>query len=124
MVAIAVERYPGPTFVAADLLALTPERLAAAGGPETFDVIVLAGNVMVYLAPGTEQEVLRTLVGLLVPGGALVAGFSTDRDYTVGDLDRDAAAVGLITQHRFATWHLDPWVADADWAVTVLRRRE
>jgi SAM-dependent methyltransferase len=124
LVAIAVERYPGPVFMAADLLALTPERLTATGGPDAFDVIVLAGNVMVYLAPGTEQDVLRALVGLLVPGGRLVTGFATDRDYTVSDLDRDVAAVGLITQHRFATWHLDPWVADADWAVTVLRRGE
>ena len=122
LVAIATERYPGSIFVVSDLLALTPAKLSAAGGPETFDVIVLAGNVVVYLAPDTERDVLRNLVGLLVPGGLLVTGFATDRDYTVQDLDRDTAAVGLATEHRFATWHLDPWVADADWAVTVLRR--
>ena len=124
LVEIAIGRYPGPSFVIADLLSLTPEILSAAGGPEILDVIVLAGNVMVYLAPGTERDVLRTLTALLVPGGRMVTGFATDRDYTVADLDRDAAAVGLITQHRFASWHLDPWVADADWAVTVLRRRD
>ena len=42
----------------------------------------------------------------------MVTGFATDRDYTVADLDRDAAAVGLVIEHRFATWHLDPWVAE------------
>ena len=124
LVAIAVERYPGPVFAASDILALTPETLSEAGGPEIFDVIVLAGNVMVYLAPGTEVAVLRNMVSLLVPGGLVVVGFATDRDYTVQDLDRDTAAVGLVTEHRFATWHLDPWVAGADWAVTVLRRGE
>ncbi len=87
-------------------------------------MIVLAGNVMVYLAPGTERQVLRVLAGLLVPGGRLVTGFATDRDYRVADLDRDAGAVGLRMEHRFATWHLDPWFTGADWAVTVLARPE
>ena len=122
LVAIAAERYPGAAFLTADLLALTPENLSAAGGPETYDVIVLAGNVMVYLAPGTERKVLQVLTGLLIPGGRLVAGFATDRDYRVADLDRDASAVGLAFEHRFATWHLDPWFDGADWAVTVFRR--
>jgi SAM-dependent methyltransferase len=122
LVGIAGDRYPGARYLAADLLTLTPELLATAGGPETFDVIVVAGNVMVYLAPGTERRVLDVLSGLLVPGGRIVTGFATDRDYTVADLDTDAAAVGLMVEHRFATWHLDPWTADADWAVTVMRR--
>ncbi len=122
LVEIAQRRYPGPTFLAADLLSLTADGLAAAGGPAEFDVIVLAGNVLVYVAPGTEEAVLATLSALLVPGGRLVSGFATDREYAVTDLDRDAAAVGLTIEHRFATWHLDPWRAEADWAVTVLRR--
>ena len=122
LVEIARECYPGPLFLTSDLLALTPDALVAAGGPASFDVIVLAGNVMVYLAPGTERDVLQALSGLVVPGGAIVTGFHTDREYTVPALDEDAAAVGLDVQHRFATWHLAPWVAEADWAVTVLRR--
>jgi len=122
LVAIAADRYPGPAFRAADLLTLDAEMLSAAGGPEVFDVIVLAGNVMVYLAPGTERETLRVLAGLLAPGGRIVTGFGTDRDYSVDELDRDAAAVRLTVEHRFATWHLDPWTAGADWAVTVMRR--
>jgi SAM-dependent methyltransferase len=124
LVAIAVDRYPGPLFVTSDLLTLSPQMLGAAGGPDAFDVIVLAGNVLVYLAPGTERRVLETLSGLLVEGGRIVAGFAADRDYQVTDLDGDAADVGLTVEHRFATWHLDPWSAGADWAVTVLRRPE
>jgi SAM-dependent methyltransferase len=122
LIAIAAERYPGTAFLTSDLLALTSEILSGAGGPATFEVIVLAGNVLVYLAPGTERQVLEVLAGLLIPGGRLVAGFATDRDYGVADLDRDAAAVGLSFEHRFATWHLDPWFDQADWAVTVFRR--
>ena len=124
LVAIARDRYPGPLFLTSDLLALTPAVLHAAGALAAFDVIVLAGNVLVYLAPGTERDVLRALSGLVVPNGAIVTGFHTDREYTVPALDADAAAVGLVADHRFATWHLAPWTPDADWAVTVLRRPE
>ena len=122
LVEIARERYPGPIFLTSDLLALTPDLLVAAGAPASFDVIVLAGNVMVYLAPGSERDVLRVLGGLVVPGGAIVTGFHTDREYRVPALDEDAAATGLVLEHRFATWHLAPWFPEAEWAVTVLRR--
>jgi hypothetical protein len=124
LVAIAADRYSGPVFVAADLLSLSPPLLRDAGGPEVFDVIVLAGNVLVYVAPGTERRVLETLSGLLVAGGRIVAGFATDRNYQVDEFDRDVAAAGLTMEQRFATWHLDPWVEGADWAVTILRRPE
>lgn len=121
LIDIARDRYPGPSFLVSDLL-LVPAALAAAGEPGSFDIVALPGNVMVYLAPGTERDVLRVVHGLLVPGGRLVTGFHTDRDYHVEAFDADAAAAGLVVEHRFATWHLDPWTADADWAVTVLRR--
>jgi SAM-dependent methyltransferase len=122
LIGMARDRYPGPIFLPSDLLSLTPDALVAANAPKSFDVIVLAGNVMVYLAPGTERDVLRVLGGLVVPGGAIVTGFHTDREYPVPALDEDAAAVELAVEHRFATWHLAPWVPEADWAVTVLRR--
>jgi SAM-dependent methyltransferase len=121
LIDLARRRYPGPPFVVSDLL-LAPNALAAAGESTSFDIVALPGNVMVYLAPGTERDVLRVMAGLLVPGGRLVTGFHTDRHYRVDALDADAAAVGLVVEHRFATWHLDPWTSEADWAVTVLRR--
>ena len=121
LIDIAVGRYPGVPFVAADLLSLTPELLQSAGGPSAFDVIALPGNVVVYLAPGSERQVLGTLTGLLRPAGRIVAGFATDRDYSPAELLADAAAVGLTLEHRFASWHLDPWTEDADWLVVVLR---
>ena len=58
---------------------------------------------------------------MLAPGGAAVLGFATDRDYTTDQLDLDAASVGWRLVHRFATWQLDPWTDDADWAVSVFR---
>ncbi|MBE7187397.1 bifunctional 2-polyprenyl-6-hydroxyphenol methylase/3-demethylubiquinol 3-O-methyltransferase UbiG [Jatrophihabitans endophyticus] len=115
LVEAAIADHPGPTWLVADLAGLD---LAVA----PFDLAVLAGNVMVFLEPGTEARVLSRLAAHVRPGGAVVAGFATDRPYTVADLDRDAEAAGLVLEHRFATWDLRPWHDDADWAVSVLRR--
>lgn len=87
-----------------------------------FDVVVAAGNVLVFLEPGTERTVLARLAAHLADGGALVTGFATDRAYPLAEFDGDCAAVGLVREHRFATWDLRAWHDDADWAVTVLRR--
>ncbi|CRK49646.1 SAM dependent methyltransferase [Rhodococcus sp. RD6.2] len=88
---------------------------------ETFDAVVAAGNVMVFVEPGTERLVCERLAAHLRPGGVLVTGFATDRPYTVDDFDRDLVAAGFRVEQRFATWDLRPWRDDADWAVTVAR---
>ena len=121
LVAIAQGRYPGVPYLACDLLLLDPTTLERAGGPTAFDVVVLPGNVMVYLAPGTERTALTVLAGLLRPGGRIVAGFATNREYSPDGFRADAAAIGLVVEHHFATWQLDPVTAPSDWAVIVLR---
>lgn len=121
LVAAAREWYPRSRYLVADLSQVTPQDLHAVGGPTAFDLVALPGNVLVFVAPGTERLVLGALAALLKPGGRIVTGFATDREYTVADLDDDAAALGLQVEHRFATWDLEPWVESAGWAVTVLR---
>ncbi|WP_431945676.1 class I SAM-dependent methyltransferase [Micromonospora marina] len=111
--------HPGPRFLVADLAELD---LAAQGEAEPFDAAVLAGNVMVFVAPGTERDVLGRVAAHVHPDGLVVVGFATDRGYPVAELDADAIAAGLRPEHRFATWDLRPWRDDADFAVTVLRR--
>lgn len=123
LVAAARADNPDVPYAVRDLLDVTPAWLAAEGHPTAYDIVVLAGNVLVFLAPGTERTVLERLGDVLRPGGRLVAGFASGQAYTVADLDRDATAAGLRLDARFATWHLDPWTEDADWAVTILRRR-
>lgn len=88
----------------------------------TFDAVAAAGNVLVFLNPGTERTALQRVTAHLAPDGVFVAGFATDREYTVARFDEDLAAVGLIVEHRFSTWDLRPWTADADWVVTVARK--
>ncbi|OZD78487.1 class I SAM-dependent methyltransferase [Rhodococcus sp. 05-339-2] len=87
-----------------------------------FDAAVAAGNVLVFMKPGTERAALERIWAHLTDGGVFVAGFATDREYTVDMLDADLVAAGFVLEHRFATWDLRPWHDDADWAVTVARK--
>lgn len=111
--------HPGPTWLVADLAELD---LAAEGVPEPFDAALCVGNVMPFLAPGTEGVVLARIAAHLRHDGFIVVGFGLDRGYSLADFDTQAAAAGLELEHRFATWDLRPWQDDAPFAVTVLRR--
>ena len=95
--------------------------LAVLDLPERFDLVVAAGNVVVFLAEGTEQEVVRRLAAHLVPGGLLVSGWRTDR-LGAGAYDALAAGAGLEPVERWSTWDREPWRDDADWCVAVHRR--
>jgi SAM-dependent methyltransferase len=118
LVEAAAHDHPGPTWLVGDLTELD---LPARGIGEPFDAAVLAGNVMVFLAPGTEVEVLRRVAAHVVEDGAVVTGFHTNRDLALADFDAAVEAAGLRLEHRFATWDLRGWHADADFAVSVLR---
>ena len=90
----------------------------------TFDAAVAAGNVMIFLVPGTERAVIGNLARHLSPGGLLIAGFQLRRDRM--PLDRyDALCLdaGLELHERFATWDKAPWSPANDYAVSVHRRR-
>ncbi|MFW0784421.1 class I SAM-dependent methyltransferase [Gordonia sp. CPCC 206044] len=120
LIAAAQADHPGPHWIVGDLSRLD---LAAEGEPKPFDAIVCAGNVMVFLAPDTETEVLRRFVDHLTPDGVIVVGFHTDRELSLDQFDAAVADAGLAIEHRFATWDLRAWHDDADFAVTVIRRR-
>lgn len=119
LVAAASADYPGPTWLVADLAELD---LPALGEAEPFDAAVLAGNVLAFVAVGTEPEVLRRIAAHLRPDGVLTVGFGTERGYPLTAFDADAVAAGLRVEHRFATWDLRPWRDDASFAVSILRR--
>ncbi len=111
MLDVARDR-PGVRWLAADLAALDL--------PDRFDLVVAAGNVVVFLEPGTEAEVLRRLAAHLVPGGLLVSGWRTDR-LAVETYDDLVQRAGLRPVVRSATWQGAPWSEGADWCVAVDR---
>jgi SAM-dependent methyltransferase len=110
--------HPGPRWIVADLATLD---LTRSGEPDPFDAAVVAGNVMAFVAPGTEQTVLERIHAHLIPDGFAVVGFHSDR-YDMPDFDEHLAAAGFALEHRFATWDLRPWHPEADFAVSVLRK--
>jgi len=85
-----------------------------------FEVIVMAGNVMIFLAPGTEGLVLKNLARHLAPDGLLVAGFQLSMGYLeLDEYDRLAEEAGLELVRRYSTWDGDPWYSMSTYAVSV-----
>lgn len=111
--------YPEQRWIAADLVDLD---LSSHGDPEPFDAAVVAGNVMLFVAEATEEQVLRRVAAHLRPDGFAVIGFAAGRGYELPDFDRHAVAAGLVAEQRFATWDLRPWRSDSPFSVSVLRR--
>lgn len=124
LVAQSRRTYPDLDVLEADILEVSAETLEARGAPSAFDLVVLVGNVMVFVADGTEREVLGRVRGLLAPGGRVLVGFhlqggpSTARRYPVDEFVTDAAAAGLSVDQRFGTYELHP--PDERYAVWVL----
>ncbi|MCZ4499028.1 MAG: ribosomal methyltransferase KsgA/Dim1 family protein [Marmoricola sp.] len=121
LVAESRRRYPGLPVLESDLLALTAD-LVEPG----VDLVVLVGNVIVLLAPETEQRLLRTLGDLLAPDGRILVGFhaygghGSARDYPFEEFAADVTASGLEVQHRFGSYELD--APSEDYVVAVLVR--
>jgi len=86
-----------------------------------FDVVALPGNVMIFVAVGSEGRVLEQLSTLLAPDGLLVAGFALKPDgLTLTRYDELAEAAGLRVEHRWATWDREPYEG-GPYAVSVHR---
>ena len=88
-----------------------------------FAVVVLAGNVMIFLTPGTEGAVLANLARHLHPGGRLIAGFQLAPDrLPIARYDALAADAGLQPLERWSTWDGDAWTESSTYAVSVHQR--
>jgi SAM-dependent methyltransferase len=90
---------------------------------DRFDIAVMAGNVLTFVAEDTEVEVLRRIGAVLTPEGRLVIGFGAGRGYAFDQLTEDAQAAGLRIDSRFATWDLRPFGPESDFLVAVLSRQ-
>jgi len=125
MLATARAKAPELQWIEHDLASLDLARDPTVNPPSSsFDVAVLAGNVMIFVTPGTEAAVLTRLASHVSPGGYVIAGFQLLHGrLDLATYDVCAAAAGLELVERWATWSLDPFVAtSADYAVSVHRR--
>ena len=66
MLATARRKSPELRWINADLASFDLAR--------TFDVVLLAGNVMIFLAPGSEGTVVTNLARHVAQSGVLIAG--------------------------------------------------
>ncbi len=122
MIAVAEQRDPSTTWVRQDISRLHLRT-------QSFDVAVLAGNVIPLLAPGTLLAAVERLAAHLHPGGLLAAGFGLDAAHLppgcpvtpLADYDRACDVAGLSFLRRFATWDRQPWRPGGGYAVSVHR---
>ena len=112
--------YPSLEVLPHEALALDPAEVG------TFDLVVVVGNVMIFLGEGTERPVLQRVRDLLAPDGRVLLGFhltavkSGSRTYPADEFVADATAAGLRVVHRFGSYELHEPVDD--YAVWVLGR--
>lgn len=90
-----------------------------------FDVVVMAGNVLLFCRPEVRSDIVANLARHLEPGGHLIAGFSLERapgSLTLAEYDVAAQAAGLQPDQRWSTWEGAPFAERDAYAVTVFRR--
>jgi hypothetical protein len=113
MLTAARAKAPALEWVSADLVDVALGR--------AFDVVVMSGNVMIFVEPGTEGAVVANMARHVGDSGRLVAGFQLGRGYDVDRYDADCAAAGLELESRYSTWEGARWSAGGDYAVSVHR---
>ncbi len=115
MLATARRKAPGVDWRLADLATVDLDRL--------FDVTIMAGNVMIFLAPGSEPAVVANMARHLTPGGLLIAGFQImPGRLAIERYDEIAGLAGLVPAERWSTWDRDAWDEHHDYVVSVHRK--
>ena len=121
MLATARQKAPELTWQMGDLKDVTIT--SADGSGRRFTIVALAGNVMIFLEPGTEGAVVANLSRHVEPGGRLIAGFQLGAgQLALGAYDSFAAAADLELESRWSTWDRDSYDG-GDYAVSVHRRQ-
>ncbi len=115
MLAVARRKAPDLDWRVGDLSTIALDR--------TFEAVVMAGNVMIFVTPETEGDVLTNMARHLVPHGLLIAGFELRPSrLSLDHFDALAVAAGLTLAERYAGWDQTPWQPGGDYAVSVHRK--
>jgi trans-aconitate methyltransferase len=114
MLGTARRKAPDLSWVSGDLTTLKLGR--------TFDAAVLAGNVMIFVLPGSEKAVLSSVTNHLTTNGVLIAGFEIKPDaISLAEYDSVMSEIGMESTGRWSTWQRDPYQGQR-YAVSAHRR--
>ena len=99
---------------------------------ERFDLVLLAGNIVPLLEPGTLAEVCGRLAAHTTDSGNVVCGFGLEPAHLPGDcpvtplseVTAAMAAAGLVEAARFGTWDSGRFAEGAGYVVTVHARSQ
>lgn len=119
LIAEAQTVHPTGQWVVGDLAEFNPAEHNWVG---RFDAIVLAGNVITFLADGSHSAALANLNVALAPQGRIVVGFGVGRGYELAQWEQDVAEAGLVESLRLATWDVQPWTPHSDFLVSILTK--
>lgn len=114
MLGTARRKAPDLSWVSGDLATLDLGR--------TFDAAVLAGNVLIFVLPGSERAVLNNVANHLTTNGVLIAGFEMKPDaISLVEYDLVMSEIGMEPTGRWSTWQRDPYQGQR-YAVSAHRR--
>jgi SAM-dependent methyltransferase len=117
MLEVARTKSPDVEWILADLA--DPELSAG----ELFDVVVMAGNVLIFVTPGTEGDVIAAGARHLAPGGRLISGYSlAPGGFDADSHDSLARDAGLELEDRWSTWDRQPFGPESAYVVSVHRK--
>jgi 2-polyprenyl-3-methyl-5-hydroxy-6-metoxy-1,4-benzoquinol methylase len=123
MLRSAQAKAPHLTWCLADLATVQLNDPTANDQPQLFEAVVMAGNVMIFIDPGTTLAVMINLARYLCPGGLLISGFQLHQGLGLDTYDDYANQAGLQLKERWATWERKAWHDACDYAVSVHVRR-
>jgi SAM-dependent methyltransferase len=116
MLETARARCPSALWIEGDISAIKLGR--------TFDIVLMAGNVINFVIPELRRQALENLVRHLRPAGLLINGHSIRPDGCPPTLfEIWAEAAGLEPVERWSTWDRDPFANNSVYELTVHRLR-
>lgn len=119
VLAVARELFAPAWFRSMSAEDVSAAALRAQGLPETYDLVLMSGNVPAFLTEEGMAETFKQVSSVLHSGGCLVVGTTTHARGGPGQQDRAAYDSGLGLTHRFSDWHLGPFSEDSPWSVSV-----